>query len=655
MLQNNIFILNFAEAPQPIYTERRGAGFIEYGEKNDYPNYLLSLFNDSAKHGAIIRSKVKYISGNGWSGTTQSFIDNPNQYESLTDLTRKITTDLEIFGGFYVEVIWSKLGGNIASICHIDYSKIRTNKDNTQFWYKEDWGSGNREKPEIIPAFNPKNRTGKQILFVKEYRPNLKAYSLPSYMGALNYIESDVQVSKHTLGNAMTGFSASKMITLPDGEPTDDEKREVERKFTNRFTGADGKKFILSFVNDASRKPIIDDLGSSDMTKEDFSKVDQMIQQNIFSAHELTSPSLFGIAVAGTLGSRTEMRDAYEIFKNTYVNYKQRLLESSMNMLVSFWMGGVGDLEIIPVEPISFELSEQSLMQIAPKQWLLEKAGIDVTQYQVPQDATTGGQSQSAVPTNDNVKNLTGRQHQQLLRIIRQYGQGKITREVAVTLLKTGLGLTDDDINTMLGMDEGEAEFSDHTEEQVLSMFAECGVPKSEYEILTSAKVQFKDQFLDVTITEELQKNVLELLKKNPLISNADIAFTLKIPIEEVQRIISTLSDLEVININPLTKERKLKEPISKIVDTPAVTSFEVKFSYDWDTARVPANERDPSTSRKFCKKLMAMDRLWTRKEIENLSARLGYSVWDRGGGWWGKSAKCRHTWVKNVIIKKKK
>jgi len=120
------------------------------------------------------------------------------------------------------------------------------------------------------------------------------------------------------LGNAQTGFSASKLITLPNGEPTPDEKRNIERRFTERFSGSDGKKFILSFVQDIAKKPAVDDLGASDLTKEDFGRVDTMIQQNIFAGHQITTPSLFGILVEGSLGTRSEIRDGYEVFKNTY-------------------------------------------------------------------------------------------------------------------------------------------------------------------------------------------------------------------------------------------------------------------------------------------------------------------------------------------------
>ena len=54
-MTDNFLILNSAEARQPEYKERKGMGYIEFGEMNDYPNYLLDLYNKSAKHNARYR------------------------------------------------------------------------------------------------------------------------------------------------------------------------------------------------------------------------------------------------------------------------------------------------------------------------------------------------------------------------------------------------------------------------------------------------------------------------------------------------------------------------------------------------------------------------------------------------------------------------
>jgi hypothetical protein len=590
-------IIQFAEAKQPEYKEKKGEGYIQYGEKNDYPQYLIDLFNKSAKHNAIVKSKVHYISGNGWTGS-EEFIQHVNRTETLNDLTRKVSLDIELFGGAFLEVIWS-VTGKVAEIWHCDYSKFRTNKDNTQYWYKEDWKDRN-EQYVVYPAFNPKNPVGKQIYYIKEYRPNTGAYSLPGYFGALNYIESDIEVSKHVLGNAKTGFSASKLITLPNGEPSPDEQRVVHNKFKNTYTGADGIKYMLAFVNDASRKPIVDDLGQSDLTKEDFGRVDTLIQTNIFSGHQITTPSIFGIAETGKLGSRTEMRDGYEIFKNTYVNGKQIELESTFNMLAGF-AGYPEDLKIIPCEPIGLELSEQTLLQIAPKEWLLEKAGIDITKYEQPQ-----------VPVEQNF-------------------------------------------------------------EDDFSIFYEFGDEKTNYNVWKQKEIFEIAQFADVN---QLQANVLDLLTKDKRITPQVIATTLNQSVFVIENVIKDLIDKgfveqsiitigEGINSNEII-ERKLTKPLPEILQNlkPVTTEFLIRYSYEWKPQFSVSSENKDNTplinnSRPFCKNLLKANKMYTRSEIELMSARLGYSVWDRAGGWWTKkgtdinSPSCRHRWVSNIVTRK--
>jgi predicted transcriptional regulator len=589
---NNFFVVQFAEAKQPEYIEKKGEGYIQYGHRNDYPNYLVELFNKSGKHQSIIKSKVHYITGNGWKGS-EGFVNNPNRSENLDDITRKVSLDIELFGGAYIEVIWST-SGKIAEIWHCDYTKFRTNKDNTQFWYKKDW-KDNKENYEVYPAFEPRNPTGKQILYLKEYRPNMETYTLPGYFGGLNYIESDIEVSKHILGNAKTGFSASKLITLPNGEPSPDEQTVIHKKFKNTYTGADGIKYMLAFVNDASRKPIVDDLGQSDLTKEDFSNVDTIIQTNIFSAHQITTPSIFGIAQAGSLGSRSEMRDGYEIFKSTYVNSKQMFLEANFNMLAGY-AGYEEDLRLIPTEPIGIELSEAILIQIAPKEWLLEKAGIDMTKYQPAPEVNPVELSEQF-----NFADLDG------------FGDSK----------------------------EG-------------------------YNIWKQ-KEHFADVELFADVTQ-LQSNVLDLITKDKRITPEVIADTLKEDVGVVKRILTDLEKKGFISSKITTigegydeseiVERKLTAPISEIVEKikPSTTEFLIRYSYEW---RQGFNDSDLSTSRQFCKYFKTTNKLYSRSEIEAMSARLGYDVFTRGGGWYTLPGTnkhrnfCRHQWKSNVVTRK--
>ena len=591
-------VLSFAEARQPEFKEKKGEGYVQYGDRNDYPIYLVELFNKSAKHNAIVKSKVHYITGNGWKGNDQAetFIQKVNRMESLDDLSRKVSLDTELFGGYYLEIIWS-VTAQLAEIWHLDYTKVRTNKDNTQFWYKEDWTDRN-EKSLIYTAFNPNNPTGKQILYVKEYRPNMGIYSLPGYFGALNYIESDIEISKHVLGNAQTGFSASKLITLPNGEPSDEEKRNIEKRFTNRFSGSDGKKFILAFVNDSARKPIVDDLGASDITKEDFGRVDTLIQTNIFSGHQITTPSIFGIAEAGKLGARSEMRDGYEIFKNTYVNSKQMHLEGVFNMLAKY--RGIVDpeLSIIPTEPIGFEFTENLLKEIAPKEWLLEKAGIDMSKYQ-----PVAPVAQSAQFADD-------------FSAFYDFGEAK------------------DGFNVW----KQKTRFNDDSEYQM---------------------------FADVS---QLQANVLDLIAKDKRITPDVLATTLDQNPDTISLVIKDLIDKGYITSNEYTIgegidgntiiEHTLTEPIGDILTKiqPQTKELLIRYSYEWKTG---FSNKDKKTSRPFCVALLDANKMYSRSEIESISARLGYSVWDRKGGWYTvpgtdtHEASCRHQWVSNIVTRK--
>lgn len=656
-----IQVLTFAEAKQPEYKEKKGEGYMQYGQNNDYPQYLLDLFNKSAKHNAIVRGKVNYIVGNGWAGE-QPIVKQVNREETLNDLTKKVALDLELFGGAYIQVIWGVLGETIAELWHCDYTKIRTNKDNTQFWYKEDWKTTrNQEKAEVYSAFNPKNPTGVQILYVKEYRPGMNVYSLPGYFGALNYIESDVEVSKHVLGNAQTGFSASKLITLPNGEPSPDEKRAVSRQFDNMYTGADGKKYLLAFVNDATRKPIVDDLGASDLTKEDFSRVDELIQTNIFSGHQITSPDLFGIATPGQLGSRQQMRDSYEIFNNTYVRYKQMQLEGVFNMLGQY-AGVTEELKLQPTDPIGIEFSENIIKEVAPKEWILEKLGIDPTQYGLPAE-TEQPMAASPLSVNEHIKGLKGREWQNMQRIIRDFNKGKITREQASSMLKGGYALSDEEVATWLGAED--LEFS----EQDFQVFFEFGEDRNNYEVLKS-KSRFSDDadfemFADVT---QLQSNILDLIVKDKRITPEVIADTLKEDIGAVKRVIDTLIEKGFIKTSEVKQgkgidqniiiERELTQPIGKIVEAikPQTTQILIRYTYEWKPG---FNDSDLDTSRPFCKYLVTANKFYTRSDIEQMSARLGYSVWDRRGGWYTKpstnthSPSCRHEWRSNIVKRK--
>src|SRR6478609_4610493 len=103
----DLLFLKFADAAIPVFKETKNKDFIMYGEENNYPEYLTTLFNKSAKHNAIINGKAFYIFGQGFANG--DFICN-RLGESLNDVVKKAVLDVLLYGGFRFEVVYNAMG-----------------------------------------------------------------------------------------------------------------------------------------------------------------------------------------------------------------------------------------------------------------------------------------------------------------------------------------------------------------------------------------------------------------------------------------------------------------------------------------------------------------------------------------------------------------
>lgn len=56
-------------------------------------------------------------------------------------------------------------------------------------------------------------------------------------------------------------------------------------------------------------------------------------------------------------------------------------------------------------------------------------------------------------------------------------------------------------------------------------------------------------------------------------------------------------------------------------------------------------------TSRKFCKQMIRENRIYTKKEIDTISARAGLDVWLYRGGWYKNYPWCRHYWKQVFVL----
>jgi hypothetical protein len=664
-----------------------------------------------------VNGKVGYIVGKGWTSENETpaakaFLDSPtfpNAYDSMNDLTQKLTLDMEIYNGFALEVTWSR-GGGIAEICHVDFHRVRADKDEKMF-YVYDWYDEYevRQFPQLnqvnqIPAFDPDNRIGKQLFYYRAYSAGVKVYPLPEYLGGTAYIELDVEIANFHVNNIKNNFWGSYLINFPNGIPTPEESDAIERQMKMKFGGTDNAgRFLVNFSDSPETKPELTPLTPSDLDKQ-FDILNKTVQQEIFVAHRVTSPMLFGVKTESQLGGRAEMVESYEIFKATYVEDRVQRIERSVNYLASF--NGVTGLKLQPTEPISEQLTEGALLQIATKDELREKAGLPILETEElggarlvadainalsPLVANKVLESMSpneiralaalppkaegealpeatgaALPvgeqqlTNGVLRSLSGREYQGMMRVVRQFSQGKLSKEQASLMMKNAYGLNDEECGIMLGIDDDPAtEFSADLDkfEEVAMQF---GVDADGYQVLRSKPVMFEAdnsvmaEFMEVEPeNKELDKKILAEIKRTKKVDADQISRRLDVPLEKVSERIEYL-----ISKGQVTIENR----IARIADTPdtaAEEAFEIRYKYDWrpefksNAASLEANSRD------FCKTLLRLNKLYTRQDIDQMSTIMGYSVWDRRGEWYTlpgtniSRPSCRHIWQQQIVVRK--
>jgi hypothetical protein len=542
-------------------------------------------------------------------------------------------------------------------------------------------------------------------------------------MGGLAWIEADVQVANFHNNNLRNNFWGGYLINFNNGIPTPEEQGDIERQIKRKFSGTDNAgRFVVTFNDDVSKAPTLEPLTPSDMDKQ-FEILNKAIQQEIFISHRVVNPMLFGVKTEGQLGGRQELVEAYELFKATYVNDRVRKVERMINYLGSF--NGVEGMELIPVEPITEQLTENAMIQAMTPAELREKAGlppIEVKTESSVQDVITAINSLSPLvankvlesmspneiralvslpakpegqglapdtatevspePTapqglasNDNIKKLSGREYQNLMRIVRHYAQEKITLEMARTMLSAGFGLTPEEVNTLLGVQEqafseptwGEEDTEDYgwgeEEFKVLEVVAsKFGSNADEYVVMHSKPMRF-DSDLDDQVRQafaelgeeekELDEKIEKYRKKNRDASVEEIAKEFGVSKAKVAKRVAYL----------ITKDRY---PIARTVDQISKEGakptdepvLEVRYKYAWAAG---FSNKDKRTSREFCKVMLDLadqGKVYTRDDIDGISNIMGYSVWNRRGGWYHTASgvnrpQCRHIWEQQLVIRK--
>lgn len=663
------FAAGHYEVPQFLPDDRGREEWIPYGKKNEYPEYLLDLYNTSSKHGGIIEAVNKMVSGQGMRVSSSATIEERtladmkvkkiNNYgESLWELVQKLQADRKIFGGFAFRVVKTRMGGEM--FFHVPFQKVRKHKSVAVYAVSDNWQKRGGKKVGLdyegaytLPAYRKGANYSESLYCHKDYRAGMTEYPLPDYVSCIPYIECDKELGKFNRNNVMNGFLGGFLINFPNGTPTDEERGRIEQMVKSKFAGSEGDRLLMDFSNGKDMGVTITPLTPPDLASQ-FATLNEQINNEIYTGHAFPKVLLGVGDVTGlSFGEQSQLRMATESFTSRYVTPMQNTYIDLFN-----WILGVNCLEFIPLDEIGLEVPEWVQRERMTNAEVRAMYGLEVVREE--QEEEVDGGLASAL--------------------------GTISPLVATKVLET---MTTNEIRGIIGLPPApngitretsttEQRFSSHqctdgcghsfSENEDFSLFDEYGITEDAAEILDAKELTFTkvgdtwrpvideafrvSQYRFADLSERKQR-ILSILDEEPDTSINDIAEALG---EDAETILDDIKEMQVDGylsdeLKP-TREGREELPEQKV---------EVRYRYAL-RADAPALKGE---SRPFCQEMMRRGRLYTREEIDTLSARyssqLGRTVdvWLMRGGWYTNSRTkrhvpfCRHIW-NSVIVRKR-
>lgn len=388
----NILSIEMAQIKLPDAKERLIANskYVRYGDDNLFNMFLENLRDNAPLHGAILTSKLEQAFAKGLDFDTNDlsfklFHAHCNTEEGLDDVYYKLLTDLILYGGFYIEVIWDN-DGKLSQMYHLPFSKIRAGRKDSkthkieEYFYCEDWFKVYTYGYTPIPVVDFTNRTGRQIFVYRSYVAGREYYPLPDYVSSLAYIALEKEISNYNLSEIRNSFGGANVINFKNGVPSEEEQQSIKHKIERQLTGSDNAgKLLVTWSPSAETAPDIVTLTSSDAADK-YVSLEKSVLENVLCGHRVISPLLCGIRTEnnGLGNNANELENAFELWHNTVIKPYQEKVIKALNTLI-MCLPNYNGITLKPTinSPITFTFSESTLAQILTQDELREKIGYD--------------------------------------------------------------------------------------------------------------------------------------------------------------------------------------------------------------------------------------------------------------------------------------
>ncbi len=447
------FSLNrFKEITQLITKEDIGLEIMTWGLGNYFPQSFKNVIEQSPNAKPAVSRTAKFYKGGSFEGEDLII----NKYGlTLRDIVDKCGEDLALFDAFSINAHFNILG-EASSMVPMRVETLRFNRFDelnyaSKIGYHINYGDN-----DVVERAVKKTVTKAEIKFINIWNPEFaldqiealdnklsdydgqilyhsgagpSTYPIPPLQSAINYVLSDVEnsilVRKETSTGFISNYILKSMLSHDDPNLVAFENSLADMQGAR---GAGKLMTLCGLTEEEMSQTMLEEIGNGNNSAviESAQKTFELDRQVITGAY-LIPPILSGIDVS--TGFSTEaLKDAYNVF-NAITEQGRNRIEKEINKILKV---GKWELKSIKLTKLKLDFDGES-------------------EEEVEGDETK-------TKRNSALTNLTGRQMQNISRIVRKFNKDELTYEQASTLLKGGFGFDDEAVDTWLITEEEEIE-----------------------------------------------------------------------------------------------------------------------------------------------------------------------------------------------------
>ena len=360
--KGKIHIVNMSSYTRPEIVEQYNRDWVEYGEDNNYFDYLIDRYNGSATNNAAINGIAEMIYGKGLDAVEEDA--KGKDYEEMKELftkscMKKVCYDYKMMGQAAIQIIYSKDRKKIVQVEHMPVETLRAEKANSKgeiqgYYYAKDWSEVTyKTQPKRIPAFGT-SKSGLEILYIKPYRAGFYYYSPVDYQGGLQYAELEEEIANYHINNIQNGLAPSMLINFNNGVPTEEQRSLIEQNIQEKFSGSSNAgRFILAFNDSKELSASIEPVILSD-AHEQYKFLSDESMRKVMVSHRIVSPMLVGIKDNTGLGNNAEeLQTASLLMDNTVIRPMQVTILDELEKVLMY--NGIElDIYFKTLQPLEF-------------------------------------------------------------------------------------------------------------------------------------------------------------------------------------------------------------------------------------------------------------------------------------------------------------